>query len=470
MDNIDWAGIFGTIASSIWKVISGAISGLWDSTSGKIITVLGMIAGLFKGYQILKNIRGLVGLISGEFSKIGPAISSGASTIMTGIQNIVSVLGPKGVLIVAVAAGLAALGTYIYQNWDEISAWLSDTWESLCESAEEFFGDIAKTVSDAWDSVKDFTSKLWTDISGWITKKWDGLIDGAKNLGKNVSDNISNAWKTLKTATSTTWSNIKNSLSTIWSNLKISASNTFSRIKTTISTTWNNIRSGASTTWGNIKGFLSRTWQNISRTGNTVFTGLKNGITNIFQGIGSTASNIWGGIRNTIGNFASSAASAAVGAFSSLANSVWSIFNKIGNWAKNLWDGIKRIFGKKINVGYSTSGYGYSLSSGLELAGYENGGIVRSEIWAMNEQGNPEMVGRIGRGHTTAVANNAIISEAIENAVVRGMMQVMMNRNNPVDNVGFINNTINIDGETLARVVTKAQQNINRRRNPAIIY
>lgn len=184
LGSIDWAGIFETVASIIWEVLSGVIEGLWQSTSGKITVVLTGIAALFKGQKIIKSITtlvsaigttfgniipaisGIVGKLSTVFQGIGPVISKvgsligtafsgitsvvskGASGIVSGVTSIASALGPKGLLIAAVVAGVAALGTYIYQNWDEISQWLSDTWDGICKAAADFFGDLGETVSD----------------------------------------------------------------------------------------------------------------------------------------------------------------------------------------------------------------------------------------------------------------------------------------------------------------------------------
>ena len=99
---------------------------------------------------------------------------------------------------------------------------------------------------------------------------------------------------------------------------------------------------------------------------------------------------------------------------------------------------------------------------------YKTGGVVGGEIWGMNENGNPEMVGKVG--NKTAVANNAIIAEAIKGAVVDGMMEVMMatrtQSNSSENNPTFYVEVKTEDNEVLARAVSKGQKRLDRRLKP----
>ena len=98
---------------------------------------------------------------------------------------------------------------------------------------------------------------------------------------------------------------------------------------------------------------------------------------------------------------------------------------------------------------------------------YANSGIVSGEIWGMNELGNPEMVGQVRRGSgKTAVANNAIISDAIEAAVERAMSRALMNNGQNDSNI-TLNTELIIDDETIARAVSRGQRKLNYRMKPA---
>lgn len=124
-----------------------------------------------------------------------------------------------------------------------------------------------------------------------------------------------------------------------------------------------------------------------------------------------------------------------------------------------------------INVDASATanenGYSYRMSSSVNW--YKKGGFPSGEIWGMNENGNPEMVGRVG--NKTAVANNAIIAEAIKGAVIDGMMEVYMatksggNGSENEDRPIYVEVKTQND-EVLARAVARGQRKIDRRMKP----
>lgn len=101
----------------------------------------------------------------------------------------------------------------------------------------------------------------------------------------------------------------------------------------------------------------------------------------------------------------------------------------------------------------------------FEVNWYKQGGLINGELWGMNESGNPEMVGKVGNGRT-GVANNAIIAESIEAAVVRGMTQVLMNASFGNNDNRPIEMVVAIDGREVARAVNRANERTGYRMNP----
>ena len=73
-----------------------------------------------------------------------------------------------------------------------------------------------------------------------------------------------------------------------------------------------------------------------------------------------------------------------------------------------------------------------------------------------------ELVGQFSNGKT-AVANNEQITDGIAQAVYAAMVSA-----NGSGSQQYINNTIQIDGETIARAVTKGQNSLNRRYSPTM--
>jgi len=119
---------------------------------------------------------------------------------------------------------------------------------------------------------------------------------------------------------------------------------------------------------------------------------------------------------------------------------------------KDLWNG----FVDSINGQHSFLGMKYTISLPRM---YATGGFPEDGLFMAN---HGEMVGKFSNGRT-AVANNQQITEGIAQAVYRAM--TMANNGN---NGSYINNTITIDGEVIARAVTKGQSSLNRRYSPTM--
>lgn len=96
--------------------------------------------------------------------------------------------------------------------------------------------------------------------------------------------------------------------------------------------------------------------------------------------------------------------------------------------ASNIQSSLSRL---KISGGL-LGGIGLKLLEGMTITGRANGGYVDSaSLFYANENGIPEMIGRIG--NKTAVANNDQITTAITNAVVQGMSNASSNSNTPIN-------------------------------------
>ena len=74
-----------------------------------------------------------------------------------------------------------------------------------------------------------------------------------------------------------------------------------------------------------------------------------------------------------------------------------------------------------------------------------------------------ELVGKFSNGKT-AVANN----EQITDGIARAVYSAMMSANGGSGSTKYINNTIQIDGQTIARAVTIGQDKLNRRYSPTM--
>ena len=97
----------------------------------------------------------------------------------------------------------------------------------------------------------------------------------------------------------------------------------------------------------------------------------------------------------------------------------------------------------------------------IDLPKFARGGFPEDGLFYANHN---ELVGSFSNGKT-AVANNAQIIEGISSGVY-GAVAKAMSQNNGSNK--YISNTIVVDGETIARTVTKAQDRQNMRYSPTV--
>lgn len=101
-----------------------------------------------------------------------------------------------------IAAAVITLALLIIQNWDSISAFLSETWAWISDLAvtvwtaiKDFFTGIWNDIStqwvDFWTGFRDFFVGIAEDISRQWTDFWHGIGEFFSNIGRTISDQVS---------------------------------------------------------------------------------------------------------------------------------------------------------------------------------------------------------------------------------------------------------------------------------------
>lgn len=140
--------------------------------------------------------------------------------------------------------------------------------------------------------------------------------------------------------------------------------------------------------------------------------------------------------------------------FSGVAEGLSQTFSDAVNAVKGVWNG----FADKLNGSFTVAGKTFNIN--LPKL-YANGGFPSQGSMFIAGESGAELVGNInGR---TAVANNDQITNGIAQAVYSAMMSA-----NSGGSARYINNTIQIDGKTIARAVTVGQNDLNRRYSPTM--
>lgn len=343
---IDWVTILSDVATIIYDAASGMISGLFNSESGTVITLIttffvgSKLAGIglkfgnaiseaMTGNSIKSNILKTVGTFLKDkvFTKIfsGISVSSIASTVGTWITGtfapaitsafsaVAGVLfSPIGLAVVGAIIG----GFLIFKNWDKIT---------------EFVGNVKEKVTGAF-----------ADAGEWLTEKGSALIDGLKSgwetgkelfgavvsdLGTFVTGKIGDATQWLTQKGSDIVTGIKNGYEAVKNSefldkvgkLKDEAFDKIGDIKEKVTTKGKNIIDGLKEGYQSIKEseFLSKVAtikdetfkkigtikEKITQKGKDVINGLKDGYTSIKEtGFLNTVSKIKDEVFTKIGD------------------------------------------------------------------------------------------------------------------------------------------------------------------------
>ena len=137
--------------------------------------------------------------------------------------------------------------------------------------------------------------------------------------------------------------------------------------------------------------------------------------------------------------------------FDGVAQGLGETFRKAKEAIKKEWNEIANTLNGTHEVGTSTIK--------IDLPKFARGGFPEDGLFMANHN---ELVGQFDNGKT-AVANNEQITTGIANAVYSAIMSANAGGGG---NARYINNTIQIDGRTIARAVTQGQQELSRRMSP----
>lgn len=402
-----------------WKITKSVIDFItwWDSLTGggktaaKIGLTIGLAIGLaFLGYKfitdgnedvmneetLLKGVgehlfgSGLFGVVAGMLTKnitigmfIGFAILgfTGSKTASHGdwqngilgfLQQGVSIAGIAGLAFklsggnIELTLGIAALVTWanVFFNFGELLA-MKPTWEEICNAVATLMEDsLLYQVSVA---IEEVFTEFGYAISDKLWDTWDSIKEFWKT---NVAPIFTKEW----------WE----------TNVGYPISQAFDDIKDNVSKTWDE-------TWDDVENTLKTKWTE-AKTWFTDNFGTKKDWKEIFKSLIDGASETLNELKQKFEN--------------------WTAKIKTPHleWKQNGIQATGTI--KKI---LETLNLPTSLPK-LNVAWYEQGGFPTSgDLFFANENGVPEMIGRIG--NQTAVANNDQIATSLTNALISALNQ-----------------------------------------------
>lgn len=419
-------GLSGTKIA--WPKIFGGMS---IAAGAALITVGGIL-----GFDALKQVLEQNGWDSGTLMQYGIAsalIIGGGILVGIGIALITggSVLAGAltGGLVAAAGVALAALIVTIIAYWDEISA----AFMSAFSAIGEFFGAIWDTIVGTLSTFLEWLNTtiiqpIWTLIEPVVTS----IVGLIQELGNTVSiifegivtivsavfntiwtiaepiiTGIIDIVTTLGTAVFTVvkaiWDIVAKVVEIVWTLVSVLFENIFGVVGGVFSFVYDNmiepivsaISSFVSTIIDTVTGIVSAINNNVIQPVVSLFSGLISTVLGFFSNVGSSVANAFMGVFKSVLNGAFTVIEGLVNGFISALNTAIGVINMIPGVS------IKKL--RKI-----------------ELPRFEEGGFPESaSLFFANENGIPEMVGRIG--NQTAVANNDQITTAIASAVTQAI-------------------------------------------------
>lgn len=328
-------------------------------------TLAGVIAAVVAG----------VGLVVGIFMALAPIVMT-ISTIIGGVGAAFGAMILPVLAVIAAVATFVALGIAVYKNWDGISEFFVNLWESIktiFTTSITAIGEFLSTVWDGmvtiiktvWDGIKlYFTTVLniyklifttiWTGIKAAVTVVWNAIKTTATTVFNGIKLYFTTVLNIYKTIFTTVWNAIKTVVTIVWNGIKSTATTVFNAIKTTITTIFNAIKTVSISVWNSIKAVISTVVNGIRSVITTVFNAVRSVVTTIWNGIKATSSSVWNSIKSVVSSSVNGIRSVVTTVFNAVRSIVSSVMTTVKSVISSAWNGAKSIVSSAVNSINST--------------------------------------------------------------------------------------------------------------------
>lgn len=347
----------------------------------------------------------------------------------------------------------------------------------------------ATTAQEAMDMIIGQLEAAGVPADEFIKKMQEEFPDAMKKVEKSANTHMPNTAKTVE-------ENLKNaeeSAKTHSENIKSTVDQDFSETYDTTALKWGDSAEEVKLNLRAMKIAASEQLANMTETVRSYSQSMYNIFTGKFEDIAeevvrsikemqSDLSGAMDSIMRSLENSVYSSTNGIVNAFAQMAqqisNSLSGMYNIGRNAALSFASGISSVhipmphITVDSNTWYNGSGYSYRMSSAVNW--YKTGGLFMNPAVIGLAEAGKEAVLPLEDRRTMGMIADSIMSNApgvdndmLASAVSTGMAMAMMNnQGNMSSNPQYILNDISIDGETIARAVTKGQRSIDYRYNP----
>lgn len=396
------------------EAIENAFStaGTWLYTHGS-----NLINGLYNG---AKNV----------ISTVGTWLKTNISDpIINGVKNLFGIHSPSTVF--------AEIGGYLISG---LNQGISDRIGSVIDT----FTNIKNTVTGVWDTISSKTKTAWDSIGSKIKGAWDTITGQTETNSASAATSAEKSFSRVSTSATKNWGNSSREVTKNVRQMKVDASTELGRMDETVRSHF-----------GSQYRIALGKWQNLGR---------------------DISSYIRGTMDTSIG-----------GAINGIVNTISRNFGdmySIGQTAmQNLRNGMESINIRTphISMDYTDwqEGQTHKRRYNSRVDWYAKGGLFNAaSVIGVGEAGKEAVLPLTNKQAMKSIADSitgnmpdgsiGLGKEEMTQAVTQGVAMAMMNMNTGGNSSPqYISNTINLDGRAIAKAVTKAQNDNNRRKNPS---
>lgn len=489
------------VADAIEKLVKALIGFKLAVTAISVLsgaaTIIGGIVTAFKGAaEIAGGVAQFASAVGGLGTALLPIIAIAAGAALA-IYSLVSSFGGFGETINSIKEGISqvvenlkgfAEESGLLDAWKELKDAFSDFLETLggLESAWKVVGTVLGFIVTLIGSylipfVKRFIELIadWIQMCSGIIEAWSGVFDVLVGLftvdGDKIKQGAEKIWEGVKQAFT---GGIKFILDLLGSLVDLVLT-PFNLIKyylvgdPIVVDMWEDIKQIFDESIGKVVEFVTNLKDDVVELFENIkadveqkieaveakldewaekFSELKDDIKDVLKNIKDDFVKCFDDIKTGI----KTPINAIIGLIESMVNGLIGGINglgdKLGSLDFDIPDWVPEIGGKHFEISLPKI-------DKIKLPRYAQGGFPEDGLFMANHN---ELVGTFNNGKT-AVANNEQIVKGIENGVYNAVMSAMSNNNS---GSSYISNEIIVDGEVIARSITKAQEKRNRRYSP----
>lgn len=338
-------------------------------------------------------------------------------------------------------------------------------WKHISNDAADSMNELTISVEKDNDSVVTATGTWGDFFKAFVkAKDWGEVVDAFKNIKGSVDKDTealealakksreTNAIKftPLSDSVRETGDNFKifdTKAAEALSNMKTNAIKTSDETKRSIGTVNTSLTDSVvvveeyTTEWAGAQQDISATVQTLSLDTSKSMDDIKKNVSDSMTDVNKSLDTVKDGMSEDKWTF------------SGVASGLKKTFEDAKSGIKGIWNDIADTLNGEHTI--------FNSSFRINLPRFASGGFPRENgLFLANSS---ELVGKFSNGKT-AVANNEQITQGIAQAVYNAIVSAQSSNSGQ-----YINNTIMLDGDVLARAVTKGQDRLNRRYSPTSV-